>query len=100
MLGQDMVAAADAVHHEVAAYGGSFLALVALKYFFDSSKEVHWIRVIEEPLAKWGRVDVIEVGIVLVGLGAYQRFSATVEEKVGHTDKAEEAKEDARRDGD
>ncbi|MBX3017694.1 MAG: DUF475 domain-containing protein [Bdellovibrionaceae bacterium] len=57
-----------AVHHEVAAYGGSFLALVALKYFFDSSKEVHWIRVIEEPLAKWGRVDVIEVGIVLVGL--------------------------------
>ena len=43
---------------------------------------------------------VVASTLVLVGLGAYQRFSATVEEKVGHTDKAEEAKEDARRDGD
>ncbi|QYF86158.1 GNAT family acetyltransferase [Brevundimonas sp. PAMC22021] len=40
---------------------------------------------------------VVASTLVLVGLGAYQRFSATVEEKVGHTDKAEEAKEDARR---
>lgn len=62
-----------AVHHEVAAFGGSFLALVALKYFFDASKEVHWIRIIEEPLARWGRVDVIEVGIVLVGLWILSR---------------------------
>lgn len=43
---------------------------------------------------------VVASTLVLVGLGAYQRLSATVEEKVGHTDKAEEAKEDARRDGD
>lgn len=57
-----------AVHHEVAAFGGAFLALVALKYFFDSSKEIHWISFIEAPLARWGRVDIIEVGIVLVGL--------------------------------
>lgn len=57
-----------AVHHEVAAFGGAFLALVALKYFFDAGKEVHWIHFIEAPLARWGRVDVIEVGIVLVGL--------------------------------
>lgn len=54
-----------AVHHEVAAYGGSFLALVALKFFFDTGKEVHWIRVIEEPLVKLGRLAAIEVAIVL-----------------------------------
>lgn len=54
-----------AVHHEVAAFGGSFLALVALKYFFDSSKTIHWIRLIEEPLAKLGRLEAIEVALVL-----------------------------------
>jgi small-conductance mechanosensitive channel len=34
--------------------------------------------------------------LVLVGLGAYQRFSASVEEKVGDDDEAEEAKEEGR----
>lgn len=57
-----------AVHHEVAAFGGAFLALVALKYFFDAGKEVHWIHRIEAPLAKLGRLDAIEVAIVMVVL--------------------------------
>lgn len=35
--------------------------------------------------------------LVLVGLGAFQRFSATVEEKVGDDDEAEERKDKARR---
>lgn len=35
--------------------------------------------------------------LVLVGLGAFQRFSATVEEKVGEDDEAEERKEKVRR---
>lgn len=56
------------VHHEVASFGGAFLALVALKYFFDSSKEVHWIHFIEAPLAKMGRLQSIEVAVVLAGL--------------------------------
>ena len=34
--------------------------------------------------------------VVLVGLGAYQRFSASVEEKVGDDDEAEEAREEGR----
>lgn len=33
--------------------------------------------------------------MVLVGLGAYQRFSASVEEKVGEADRKAQAKEDA-----
>lgn len=57
-----------AVHHEVAAFGGSFLALVGLKFFFDTGKEVHWIRLIEEPLVKLGRLAAIEVGLVLAFL--------------------------------
>ncbi|WP_292072792.1 GNAT family acetyltransferase [Brevundimonas sp. UBA7534] len=35
--------------------------------------------------------------LVLVGLGAFQRFSATVEQKVGDDDEAEERKDKARR---
>lgn len=53
------------VHHQVAAFGGAFLLLVSLKYFFDSEKEVHWIAVIEKPLAKLGQLKAIEVGAVL-----------------------------------
>lgn len=35
--------------------------------------------------------------LVLVGLGAFQRFSATVEEKVGDEDEAQDRKEESRR---
>ncbi|PVM92387.1 GNAT family acetyltransferase [Caulobacter radicis] len=37
--------------------------------------------------------------LVLVGLGAYQRFSAAVEEKVGEDDDAEDRKDKSRRRG-
>ena len=36
-------------HVSVAAFGGSFLAMVGLKHFFDIEKEVHWIETIERP---------------------------------------------------
>lgn len=45
--------------------GGAFLAMVALKYFFDEAKHVHWIGFIERKLAVWGRIQAIEVAIVL-----------------------------------
>lgn len=54
------------VHNEVAAFGGAFLMLVALKYFFDEAKDIHWIKVIEEPLVKMGRLEAVEVGLVII----------------------------------
>jgi hypothetical protein len=54
------------VHHQVAAFGGAFLMLVALKYFFDVEKELHWISWIEKPLSMMGKLSAIEVGITLV----------------------------------
>lgn len=54
------------VEHEVAAFGGAFLLLVALKYFFDHEKDVHWIHMIEAPLAKMGKLEAIEVGLSLL----------------------------------
>ncbi len=54
------------VHHEVSAFGGAFLLLVCLKYFFDKTKDVHWIRMIEEPLVKVGKLDAVEIGLTLL----------------------------------
>jgi len=56
------------VHVQIAAFGGMFLLMVGLKYFFDESKEVHWIRVIERTLAKFGRIEAIEIGLALIVL--------------------------------
>lgn len=53
-------------HLPIAAFGGAFLMLVALRYFFDQSKDVDWIRVIEEGLRKVGSIRGTEVGFVLI----------------------------------
>ncbi len=57
-----------AAHVGIAGFGGAFLAMVGLKFFFDSDKEVHWIRMVEERLAKLSSVDAIEIAIVLLAL--------------------------------
>lgn len=62
------------VEHEVAAFGGAFLFLVAFKYFFDSEKEVHWIKRIEEPLSKLGKLESIEITLVLVILVIFSQL--------------------------
>jgi hypothetical protein len=62
------------VHHEVSAFGGAFLMLVAMKYFFDQGKEVHWIAVLERPLVKLGRLGSAEVGIVLILLFVVSKY--------------------------
>lgn len=71
---EEYAALMTSVHHEVAAFGGAFLMLVALKYFFDHEKEVHWIRVIEKPLSTMGRLEAIEVGICLLTLIVYSKY--------------------------
>ena len=53
------------VHHQVAAFGGAFLLLVTLKYFFDAEKKEHWVRLIEAPLTRLGRLESAEVGVTL-----------------------------------
>lgn len=61
-------------HVSVAAFGGAFLAMVGLKHFFDHEKDVHWIRVIEEPLARLGRIEAVEIGLVLILLSTISRW--------------------------
>ncbi len=53
-------------HTSIAAYGGAFLMLVALKYFFEQEKEIHWIGWLERPIKKLGRMEAVEIAITLM----------------------------------
>lgn len=55
-------------HVTLAGFGGAFLLMVALKYFFDANKDVHWVSVIEKPLSSLGKVEAIELGMSLLVL--------------------------------
>jgi len=53
-------------HISVSAFGGAFLAMVGLKHFFNHEKNLHWIGVIERPLTRLGRIEAVELGLVLL----------------------------------
>lgn len=44
----------SSAHILIAGFGGAFLLLVALDYFFDAEKDVHWVHFIESKLSKLG----------------------------------------------
>ncbi len=56
----------EGVHGSITAFGGVFLMMVSLKYFFDKAKEIHWIGWIEKHLVKWGRIEAIEIALALI----------------------------------
>jgi uncharacterized protein len=53
-------------HIGLMGFGGAFLGMVGLKYFFDSDKEIDWIGAIERPLAKVADIDAVAIGLVLL----------------------------------
>jgi hypothetical protein len=61
-------------HVSIAAYGGAFLMLVALKYFFEEEKEVFWIKFVERPLSSLGKMDAVEIAITLVTLYVFSLY--------------------------
>ena len=54
------------VKGSITAFGGVFLMMVSLKYFFNKAKETHWIESIERHLVKWGRIEAIEIALALI----------------------------------
>ena len=52
-------------HLSISAFGGTFLMMVALTFFFDQQKEVDWIKVLECRLRRWASVRGLEIGLVL-----------------------------------
>jgi hypothetical protein len=55
-------------HVSISAFGGMFLLMVFLHYFFNEHKEVHWIDAVESHLAKLGKVDSVEILVALAVL--------------------------------
>ena len=58
----------SAAHVSIAGFGGAFLLMVGLGFFFDQDKEIHWIRTIERFLAQFAAVQAIEIALVLIVL--------------------------------
>jgi hypothetical protein len=57
-------------HIGLMGFGGAFLGMVGLKFFFDSDKELNWIDAIERPLAKVADIEAISIGLVLAATWA------------------------------
>ena len=55
-------------HIGIAGFGGAFLAMVGMKFFFDADKEVHWIGAIERQLSKVSALPAVEIAILLLAL--------------------------------
>lgn len=52
--------------HVIDAFGGTFLLLVGAGFFVDASKKVHWLRAIEKPLAKAGKLPYFTILVMMV----------------------------------
>ena len=55
----------DGAHLSIAAFGGTFLMMVALTYFIDEGKEVDWIAALERRLREMASVRGLEIALVL-----------------------------------
>ncbi len=55
-------------HVGIAGFGGAFLAMVGLSFFFDGEKDIHWITWIEEKLALVSNIKAAEIALLLLVL--------------------------------
>jgi hypothetical protein len=60
-------------HVSLGAFGGAFLGMVFLKFFFDAEKDVHWVPGVERRLALLGRFEAIELALVMLVLWGFSR---------------------------
>lgn len=56
----------SSAHTGIAGFGGAFLTMVGLEFFFDEEKELHWIGLIEHRLARFAALPAIEIVAVLL----------------------------------
>lgn len=58
----------NSAHIGIAGFGGAFLAMVGMKFFFNADKDVHWIGTVERSLAKVSALPAVEIAILLLAL--------------------------------
>lgn len=76
-------------HPSIAAFGGMFLLMIFLDFIFED-RDIQWLRWIERPLAKLGKVDMLSVCVALIVLMISAMTFATQAHQHGggHVDKA------------
>ena len=77
-------------HPAIAAFGGMFLLMIFLDFIFEE-RDIQWLRWIERPLAKLGKIDMLSVCIALIVLlvSALTFAAQAHQHGGGHADKAE-----------
>ncbi|GGO94529.1 DUF475 domain-containing protein [Wenjunlia tyrosinilytica] len=74
-------------HPAIAAFGGMFLLMIFLDFIFGE-RDIQWLRWIERPLAKLGKIDMLSVCTALTALLVSALTVAThAHQSYGHTDK-------------
>ena len=63
-----------ATHAPIVTFGGMFLIMLFLNYFFNHEKNVHWLKPIEAPLSHLDHISGIEIIISLLMLIGVQSF--------------------------
>ena len=68
-------------HAPIVAFGGSFLLMLFLNFFFNENKKVHWIKFIEEKLCHCAKIKGFEGVVTLIILVITSRFVAQTQQK-------------------
>ena len=58
----------DLAEPRILAFGGMFLLMVFLRYFFDEAKTLHWFQPLERRLSAAGRIEALEIAVALIAL--------------------------------
>ncbi len=56
----------DLAEPRILAFGGMFLLMVFLRYFFDEAKTLHWLQPLERRLSAAGRIESLEIALALM----------------------------------
>jgi len=61
-------AVVSSAHVGIAGFGGAFLAMVGMRFFFDEEKDIHWIRWIEQRLSAVSTIRAVEIAVLVLAL--------------------------------
>ncbi|PZM10349.1 hypothetical protein CPY51_23650 [Rhizobium tubonense] len=56
----------QSAHLPIAAFGGTFLMMVGLTYFFNHEKDIHWIVFLEKAMSHFATIKGVEISLVLI----------------------------------
>lgn len=61
-------------HLPIAAFGGTFLMMVGLTFFFNHEKDVHWVGFLESRVARFATIKGVEIAFVLLLIMVFSQF--------------------------